>query len=153
MYQLYSMYSMIMFHKNYFLRFKSCIMNYVIMVTGPPYGTENTNTALLFSYALINRGHVLSSVFFYFNGVLNANNMVSPSDDECNLVAAWQKLSNTFKVKLHVCISAAYRRGVIGDEQAVKIGIKKGNLAYGFFLIGLSELSEYFNICDRIIQF
>ncbi|HMI77074.1 MAG TPA: sulfurtransferase complex subunit TusD [Buchnera sp. (in: enterobacteria)] len=128
-------------------------MNYMLIVTGPPYGTENSSTALLFSRALINYGHKLNSVFFYFNGVLNASEMISPADDEFNLVQAWQELSYHFKIKLHVCISAAYRRGIIGDSQALKIGINKGNLAHGFILIGLNELSEYFQTCDRIIQF
>jgi len=128
-------------------------MNYTLIVTGPAYGTENSSTALSFSHALIHRGHTLKNVFFYFNGVLNASVMSSPADDEFHLVKAWQELNFRFKIKLSICISAAYRRGIIGDAQALKLGINKGNLARGFSLTGLSELSELFQTCDRIIQF
>ena len=128
-------------------------MNYLLIVTGSPYGTENSSTALLFARALINYGHTLNNVFFYFNGVLNASKMVSSAEDEFNLIKGWQELSYNFKINLNICISSAYRRGVIGDEQALKIGINKGNIAHGFVCIGLSELSESFQMCDRIVQF
>lgn len=128
-------------------------MDYIVIVTGPAYGTENASTALLFCRALINSRHRLNSVFFYFSGVLNANRMIFPADDECNLVKSWEEFSFQFKIKLHLCISAASRRGVISDEQALRAGLQKGNLSSGFELTGLNELSEAIRKCDRIIQF
>ncbi|CAL4043982.1 sulfurtransferase complex subunit TusD [Buchnera aphidicola] len=128
-------------------------MNYLVIVTGSAYGTENASTALLFSKALIDCGHELNSVFFYFNGVLNANKMIFPADDEYNLVKAWEDFNDQFSIKLNICISAASRRGVISDEQALRIGLQKGNLANGFQLAGLGALSEAIQKCDRIIQF
>ncbi|HXK00414.1 MAG TPA: sulfurtransferase complex subunit TusD [Buchnera sp. (in: enterobacteria)] len=128
-------------------------MNYVVIVTRAAYGTENSSTALLFSRALIDSGHKLNSIFFYFGGVLNANQMIFPADDECNLVKYWEDFGFQFKIKLNVCISAASRRGVISDEQALRAGLQKGNLANGFKLTGLNELSEAIQKCDRIVQF
>lgn len=43
-------------------------MRYVIMVTGPAYGTQQASSALQFAHALLNEGHELASVFFYREG-------------------------------------------------------------------------------------
>ncbi|MCD3068929.1 hypothetical protein GFJ91_18795, partial [Salmonella enterica subsp. enterica serovar Enteritidis] len=48
-------------------------MRYAIMVTGPAYGTQQASSALQFAHALLNEGHELASVFFYREGVYNAN--------------------------------------------------------------------------------
>ncbi|MBA1979369.1 DsrE family protein, partial [Escherichia coli] len=48
-------------------------MRYAIMVTGPAYGTQQASSALQFALALLNEGHELASVFFYREGVYNAN--------------------------------------------------------------------------------
>ncbi|WP_343192115.1 sulfurtransferase complex subunit TusD [Buchnera aphidicola (Formosaphis micheliae)] len=128
-------------------------MHYLVIVTGSVYGTENSSTAFLFCKEVVHSGHKLHSVFFYFSGVLNANRMVFPAIDECNLVKSWSNFSIKFKIKLNVCISAASRRGVISDENALRLGMPVGNLNNSFKLIGLSGLSEAIYMCDRIIQF
>ncbi|ADP67991.1 sulfur transfer complex subunit TusD [Buchnera aphidicola str. JF98 (Acyrthosiphon pisum)] len=128
-------------------------MNYTILVTGPPYGTQNSSTAFLFCQSLLKTKHILHSVFFYCDGVLNANNMTTPAIDEFNLINAWQELNKKHQVKLYVCNSAALRRGVIEDEKLFNMNVKKGNLALSFQLSGLIELAKSIKICDRIIQF
>ncbi len=133
-------------------------MNYTILVTGAAYGTQNASTALLFSRSLVKTKHKLHSIFFYCDGVLNANNLTRPAIDECNLIKEWQNLSQKYKVKLYVCNSAALRRGVIKDEKikydkTSSIIFQKGNLALFFELSGLVELANSIKICDRIIQF
>ncbi|SUH34518.1 sulfur transfer complex subunit TusD [Salmonella enterica subsp. enterica] len=52
-------------------------MRYAIMVTGPAYGTQQASSALQFAHALLNEGHELASVFFYREGVYNANLLTS----------------------------------------------------------------------------
>ncbi|AEO08864.1 sulfur transfer complex subunit TusD [Buchnera aphidicola str. Ak (Acyrthosiphon kondoi)] len=128
-------------------------MNYTILVTGAAYGTQNSSTAFLFCKSLLKTKNTLHSIFFYCDGVLNANRMTTPAIDEFNLIEAWQELHKKHKVKLYVCNSAALRRGVIEDEILLDINIKKGNLAFFFQLSGLVELANSIKICDRIIQF
>ncbi|QCI17909.1 sulfurtransferase complex subunit TusD [Buchnera aphidicola (Acyrthosiphon lactucae)] len=128
-------------------------MNYTILVTGAAYGTQNSSTAFLFCKALLKTKHILHSVFFYCDGVLNANSMTTPAIDEFNLIKAWQELNKKYQVKLYVCNSAALRRGIIEDEKEFNMNIKKGNLAFFFELSGLIELANSIKICDRIIQF
>ncbi|ANZ22716.1 sulfurtransferase [Buchnera aphidicola (Diuraphis noxia)] len=128
-------------------------MNYTILVTGAVYGTQNSSTAFLFCQSLVKTKHKLHSVFFYCDGVLNANKITTPASDEFNLIKAWQKLNKKYKVKLYVCNSAALRRGVSEDEKTSNICSKKGNVALYFELSGLIELAHSIKICDRIIQF
>jgi tRNA 2-thiouridine synthesizing protein D len=128
-------------------------MNYTILVTGASYGTQNASTAFLFCKALVETQNILHSVFFYCDGVLNANNMITPATDEFDLVKAWQKLNKKHKVNLYVCNSAALRRGIIEDEKILNMNVKKGNLAPSFQITGLLELANSIKICDRIIQF
>ncbi|AYN24558.1 sulfurtransferase complex subunit TusD [Buchnera aphidicola] len=128
-------------------------MNYTVLVTGSAYGTQNASTAFLFCQSLIKMSHTLNSVFFYCDGVLNANNLNKSAIDEFNLLAAWQKLNKKHKVKLYVCISAALRRGIVEDEKLSNIMIKKGNFASFFQSSGLVELANSIQISDRIIQF
>lgn len=128
-------------------------MNYTVLVTGSAYGTQNASTAFLFCQALVKTRHILHSIFFYCDGVFNANSMITPASDEFNLVKAWQKLSKKYQVNLYVCSSAALRRGVLEDDNTEQFNIKKGNLALFFQFSGLIELANSINICDRIIQF
>ena len=86
-------------------------MRFAIMVTGPAYGTQQASSALQFAHALLKEGHELSSVFFYREGVYNANLLTSPASDEYDLVRAWQQLNQQHGVTLNICVAAALRRG------------------------------------------
>ena len=68
-------------------------MRFAIVVTGPAYGTQQASSAFQFAQALIVEGHELSSVFFYREGVYNANQLTSPASDEFDLVRACQQLN------------------------------------------------------------
>ncbi|QFQ32684.1 sulfurtransferase complex subunit TusD [Buchnera aphidicola (Aphis fabae)] len=126
-------------------------MNYTVLVTGPAYGTQNSSTAFLFCKSLIKINHVLNSVFFYCDGVLNANIINKSPIDEFDLTNGWQKLHQKHNVKLYVCTSSALRRGIIEDNTVSRF--KRGNLAPFFQFSGLLELGNSIHISDRIIQF
>jgi tRNA 2-thiouridine synthesizing protein D len=128
-------------------------MNYTILVTGAPYGTQNASTAFLFCKALVNTVHHLKSIFFYCDGVLNANSMTTPANDEFDLIKAWQKLKKKHSINLYVCNSAAMRRGVIAEKKILNLDTQNGNLAIFFELSGLIELACAIKKCDRLIQF
>ncbi|WP_343154193.1 sulfurtransferase complex subunit TusD [Buchnera aphidicola] len=126
-------------------------MNYTVLVTGSVYGTQNSSTAFLFCKSLIKMNHVLNSIFFYFDGVLNANLINQTPVDEFNLIQGWQQLHNKYNVKLYVCASAALRRGIV--ENNTIPNLEHGNLAPFFQLSGLLELGHAIHTSDRIIQF
>lgn len=128
-------------------------MRFAIMVTGPAYGTQQASSALQFAQALIKEGHTLSSVFFYREGVYNANQLTSPASDEFDLVRAWQQMNTTHGVTLNICVAAALRRGVVDETEAARLGLPSANLQPGFTLSGLGALAEASLTCDRVVQF
>ncbi|MEI3773589.1 sulfurtransferase complex subunit TusD [Pectobacterium brasiliense] len=129
------------------------MLSYCLLVTGPAYGTQQASSALQFAQALLAEGHRLKSVFFYREGVLNANQLTSPANDEFDLVRAWQQLGEMHQVALNVCVAAALRRGVTDAQQATQLNLVGANLQPGFVLSGLGELAQSVLTCDRVIQF
>ncbi|MBA0194276.1 sulfurtransferase complex subunit TusD [Pectobacterium carotovorum] len=129
------------------------MLHYCLLVTGPAYGTQQASSALQFAQALLAEGHRLKSVFFYREGVLNANQLTSPANDEFDLVRAWQQLGETHQVALNVCVAAALRRGVTDAQQAAQLSLAGANLQSGFVLSGLGELAQSVLTSDRVIQF
>ncbi|OWF78081.1 sulfurtransferase TusD [Yersinia frederiksenii] len=129
------------------------VAKYCLMVTGPAYGTQQSSSAYQFAQALIQAGHILTSVFFYREGVLNANQLTAPANDEFDLVRAWQKLAAEHAVTLNVCVAAALRRGVTDQHEAEQLNLAAANLQPGFTLSGLGSLAEAALTCDRMVQF
>lgn len=128
-------------------------MRYTLLVTGPAYGTQHASSALLFARALIAAGHQLESVFFYREGVLNANALTAPASDEVDIVRAWQALHEEQNVALNICVAAALRRGVADEQEAERLQLTGNNLQAGFELSGLGALAEAALGCDRLVQF
>ncbi|WP_436893763.1 sulfurtransferase complex subunit TusD [Siccibacter turicensis] len=128
-------------------------MRFALMVTGPAYGTQQASSALQFAQALVAQGHQLESVFFYREGVYNANQLTAPASDEFDLVRAWQQLNDQQNVALHICVAAALRRGITDHEQASLQQLPAANLQPGFSLSGLGALAQAALTCDRMVQF
>ncbi|QAV22841.1 sulfurtransferase complex subunit TusD [Proteus hauseri] len=128
-------------------------LTYCLIVTGPHYGTEQASSAYLFANALIEKGHKIAQVFFYRDGVTNANKLVSPASDEFNLPKAWLAFAKEHHIPLQVCVAAALRRGIIDEQQAKEQGIDGANLASEFELSGLGSLAQTMLTCSRVVQF
>ena len=128
-------------------------MRFALMVTGPAYGTQQASSALQFAKAALAEGHEIACVFFYREGVYNANQLTSPASDEFDLVRAWQSLHDENGVALHICVAAALRRGVTDETEARQLGLPTFNLQPGFALSGLGSLAEAALTCDRMVQF
>lgn len=128
-------------------------LTYCLLVTGPAYGSQQASSAYQFAQALLAAGHRLDSVFFYREGVLNANQLTSPASDEFDLVRAWVALAQQYDIALNVCVAAALRRGVTDEQEAQQQNLPAANLQPGFTLSGLGALAEAALSCDRMLQF
>jgi len=117
-------------------------MKIAILVKEGPYTHQASDSALQFARAALSRGHSLARVFFYNDGVYNANQMIAPQSDERNLPALWSELAATHSVDLVVCVAAANRRG-----------IQPALLQKGFRIAGLGQLVEAGIDNDRVIVF
>jgi len=117
-------------------------MKFTLLVTEAPFGGQAAATALAFATAALARGHEIERVFFYCDGVHNANRLAAPPGGEANLVRDWSKLAAEKAVDLVVCINAGGRRG-----------LREANLAPGFRISGLGQLVESMILADRFVPF
>ena len=113
-----------------------------ILVNEGPFTHQASDSAYRFACAAIARGHQIGRVFFYHDGVNNANKLSEPPSDDRNLVKLWSGLAEEHKVDLVVCVAAALRRG-----------IKDEILAPGFRISGLGQLVETGILNDRLVVF
>ena len=110
--------------------------------------TDNkTQTALDFAQQLLAQGHHLIGVFFYQDGVTIANTQIIFPSDEVNLAHKWQQFHHNTKVPLHLCITAAERRGLIEGNHS-----ETSNISGEFTVSGLGELVVLTNSADKAVQ-
>lgn len=118
-------------------------LSYTLVIMGPAYGSQSAYCAYQFAQILLSStNHSIDNIFFYADGVYNANRYTDPANDEFDLIKAWQNLAKQYSLKLTVCVAAAQRRGISVD-----------NLAEHFELTGLGELSAAVASSDRVVQF
>lgn len=115
-----------------------------VIITTPPYSNLSV-TALNYVEAALQSGIDLIGVFFYQDGVLHANANIKIASDEFQAISHWQKLHQEYSLPLHLCITAAEKRGISDDNDR---GIHPI-----FTISGLGELVELSAIADRTVQF
>lgn len=113
-----------------------------VVVTTPPNLTL-TYTAYSFIKAAIESDVKIVGVFFYQDGVLNANSLLDIPTDEFDARPLWCSLSKEANVPLHLCVTAAEKRGVIDGK----------NVLEEFTVSGLGELVSLTNDSSKLVQF
>ena len=115
-----------------------------VVITTPPYSNLSV-TALSYIESALKTGIELVGVFFYQDGAMHANTNIQIASDEFQAIEQWQKLHQAYKLPLHLCITAAEKRG-ISDETI-------NNIHPIFTVSGLGELVELSSKADRMVQF
>lgn len=123
----------------------------LVVDSGPD--SQGAHSAWQFAQAALNLGHQVKQIFFYQQGIHNANALLSPAGDEVNLLTNWQSLAQEHQIELVCCVAAAMRRGVLDQSTAQEQQLLHHNLADGFRLGGLGELVTAMADTDRLIQF
>ena len=113
-----------------------------ILINEGPFTHQASDSAYRFAVAAIAKGHEIYRVFFYKDGVNNANKLSDPQTDDRNLVSLWSQFGEENEVDLVVCVAAALRRGI--KEEIVK---------EGFRISGLGQLVEAGIQADRLVVF
>lgn len=117
-------------------------MKFGILINEGPFTHQASDSAYQFAKAALAKGHEIMRVFFYHDGVNNANKLAEPPTDDRNLVKMWSELAAEHNVDLVVCVAAALRRGIKDDI-----------LAPGFRISGLGQLIEAGIVSDRLVTF
>lgn len=116
-----------------------------LIVTSSP--TANiTHTAYKLIEQAINNNITISGVFFYQDGVLNASKFLAVPSDELQLTALWKALHQEHSIPLHLCATAAEKRGLINPAEETQL------LHHEFTLSGLGELVMLTSQADRLVQ-
>jgi tRNA 2-thiouridine synthesizing protein D len=123
---------------------------FLIFVTRSPFDSLNGQTALSFCEAAIKLGHEIEQVFFYQQGVQQANVDIQPAPGEKNLLAQWAAFSEQTKTSLNVCVTASVKRGVLSGEDATAMQLHC-NVHDAFRPVGMAEYFSALNTsscCD-----
>ena len=128
-------------------------MKFAIMINEGPYTHQATDTAYLFARAALAKGHEVTRVFFYHDGVNNATRLTAPPQDYRHIVNRWSELAKSHNLDLVVCIAAAQRRGLMDENEAKRQGKNADNIAPGFRISGLGQLVEAGIQSDRLVVF
>ena len=117
-------------------------MKFGILVNEGPFNHQAADSAYQFAKAAVEKGHEVFRIFFYYDGVNNANKLSEPQQDDRQIVKRWSEFAKNHDVDLVVCVAAGLRRG-----------IKDEILADGFRISGLGQLTEAGIDCDRLVAF
>ncbi len=117
-----------------------------VVITTPPY-SHLTITALNYIEAALTADVDVIGVFFYQDGVMHANADVSIASDEFQAIEHWQKLHQQYQLPLHICITAAEKRGIACNS------LDNEKINQAFTVSGLGELVELTTKAARLVQF
>ncbi len=68
-------------------------MKFAILVNEGPFQHQAADSAYQFAKAALEKGHEIHRIFFYYDGVNNANKLSEPQADDRNIVNLWSKLA------------------------------------------------------------
>ncbi|MRX26640.1 sulfurtransferase complex subunit TusD [Kangiella sp. HZ709] len=124
-----------------------------LLITANPYSNQGQYSALKFTKAVLEAGHIIKRIFFYADGVLVANRLNCPPADELNLTKSWAKLAIEKDIELTVCVTAALKRGIVNQAEAERNALTSESIDPAFELSGLGQLTEAMLASDRLVTF
>ena len=113
-----------------------------ILIEEGPYNHIASDSAYNFTVAALEKGHEITGVFFYNDGVINSSGIMDPPQDDRHISKRWSELAKKHNLDLIVCIAAAKRRGITDNV-----------LAEGFRISGLGQLIEMAINGDKLVTF
>ena len=128
-------------------------MKYAIQINEGPYQHQATDSAYHFAKAALEKGHEISRVFLYHDGVNNSTRITTPPQDDRNIVNRWAELAEAHNLDMVVCVAAAQRRGIVDDGEAERNGKDATNIHPAFRISGLGQLIEAAIESDRLMVF
>ncbi|RTZ58831.1 MAG: sulfurtransferase complex subunit TusD [Gammaproteobacteria bacterium] len=128
-------------------------MKFGILVNEGPYQHQASDSAYLFVKAALEKGHEVTRVFFYHDGVYNGTSYSVPPLDDRQITKQWSELAKEYDVDLVLCVAACQRRGMMDDGEAERHGKGANNVAEGFRISGLGQLIETGIQSDRLVTF
>ena len=108
-----------------------------------PYSFQNSDTVIKLAKAAIKKGHEVTGIYLYTDGVYNVVKDIKPSDDrDRNIPNLFQELIDE-GIPVVACPICAEYRGTMGKEKIID----------GSGFDGLGALSEFVEDSDKILIF
>ena len=133
--------------------YSQLLMKFSIVVYSPPYSTEAALTAFNFCRALLDQGHELCRLFFFGDGVHNANRLAVVAQDESNLQQQWHQLIIEYDLDSVVCVSSAIKRGLLNASESRRYELDAISLNDSSDIAGLGQLIDATMKSERVINF
>ncbi len=128
-------------------------MKFTIVVYAAPYSSEAAHSALQFTAALLKAGHEVYRLFFFGDGVHNANRFTVTAQDEENLPLSWHRLILDNNLDAVVCVSSSLKRGLVDASEAKRHDFDAGTLFDSSEIAGLGQLVDATTNSDRVVNF
>lgn len=124
-----------------------------LVIHGAPGSSQGAQSALTFCRAALAAGHQVYRVFFYEDGVHNANALPVWPQDEHDLNAAWATMIREQKLDAVVCVASALKRGVLNAEEASRYEKTAASVDSAFDISGLGQWVDACLNSDRVVSF
>ncbi len=128
-------------------------MKFAIVVQGAPYSHQASLSALHFARAVLATGHEIYRVFFYNDGIYNANDLIVSPQDETDIRVEWLSLVEKYDIELITCVASSLRRGLLNETEADRYAKRGANLNTAFEISGLGQLIDAGLTADRTVTF
>ena len=110
-------------------------------------------TAYQFATEAVSQGHEIYRVFFYGDGVLNANSLSVAAQDESNLSEAWDEFLKNNVIDSVACVSSALARGVLDFDESTRHKMVGVSLRKSTQTAGLGQLVDAALHSERLVSF
>ena len=128
-------------------------MKFSVVVYASPYSNEAAISALKFASAVISKGHSIYRIFFFSDGVHNANKLAITPQDEINLQEQWHTLIQENDLDSVVCVTSGLKRGIIDEKESSNRKLDCSSIMSSSDLSGLGQLVDAYDKSDRVLNF
>lgn len=128
-------------------------LSYTLLINCAPQQGRAAYSAYLFASAVLDAGLSIHTLFFYGEGVHNANKLTVMPQDESNLPAQWDALIQAHKLHAIACVSSAIRRGVLDTAQSTRHDFSETTCYPSFEIGGLGQFVSAVAESDRLVSF
>ena len=128
-------------------------MKFSVVVYASPYSNEAAVSALNFSRAVISKGHSIYRIFFFSDGVHNANKLAITPQDEINLHEQWHTLIQENDLDSVVCVTSGLKRGIVDEKESLNRKLDCSSIMPSSDLSGLGQLVDAYDNSDRVLNF
>ncbi|HME53636.1 MAG TPA: DsrE family protein [Candidatus Lokiarchaeia archaeon] len=111
------------------------------LVLSGPYTFQGTHTMIQLANAALDKGHDITGIFFFVDGVINVNKNIKAEEGMFDIPVELMALHDK-GVKIAACSACSEYRGIA--EQDIFDGVE---------LSGLATFSEYYDAADKVVVF